>query len=165
MGAHIAEADAGIFRHAPQLTAQTIRESSDDELPMLAWAYVLGLDLDNHPECNTFFLVELLNFEVGNGGFVQYFANTKGEYVDETIAALNRIGAETHFDLFREAVDRWRRERAELEPLWETIEGFSRTYELSSLPELDDRWYASPIEALESAYIRAHVDAFASDQP
>jgi hypothetical protein len=64
---------------------------------MLVWGSVADRAIENYralrPGEQTFWLVELLNYEVGNGGFVQYFANTEGAYVDDTVQALRTIGA------------------------------------------------------------------------
>lgn len=40
-----------------------------------------------------FYLCFLLNAEVQNGGFIQYFTNTEGKYLSETINALSVVGA------------------------------------------------------------------------
>jgi hypothetical protein len=42
---HHAEADAAMVRHLPTMTEQAIRETSDDDLPMLAWQVVLTREL------------------------------------------------------------------------------------------------------------------------
>ena len=133
---------------------------------MLVWDAIAKEALADYEtlrsEEQTIWVVELLNGEIANGGLVQYFANTSGEHVDGTVEALKRIGAFTHLAVFEEAVARWRLERSTLEPLWETLEGFSRSYEVSRLPQLDDGWYEVAIEPFEAAFIRANLPVFAS---
>jgi hypothetical protein len=138
-----------------------VLDTKDEDLPILVWQYAAAVDLDCHHEWNSFWVVELLNYEVGNGGFVQYFWNNKGDYVDDTLAALAEMKASKHLALFREAIARWHRELAANPRLWGPEDGMSQAlYSSSSLPALDDRWYAPPIEPIEAAYIRAHITAF-----
>lgn len=146
------------------LSEAAIRESSDDELPLLVWASLIDTALRD-PQAlrngqQVVYFVELVNYEIGNGGLVQYFHNTRGAFVDQTVAALQRIGAPHHHAVFLEATRIWRAERAMLEAMWGTVEGFSRSYDLSSLSGLDDRWYDVPIEPLEAAFVRANLDEF-----
>jgi hypothetical protein len=156
----------GHYACVTELTEQSIVTTPDEDLPMLVWGSVADRAIENYralrPDEQTFWLVELLNYEVGNGGFVQYFANTEGEYVDDTVQALRAIGALGQCAVFEEAVARWRVERPTLEPLWQTIGGIQRVYELSRLTELDDRWYDTAIEPFEAAFIRANIASFVS---
>ena len=145
------------------LTKQQILTTPDEELPTLVWGYTTGFDLDAHPVWKTFWMVEELNYEVGNGGFVQYFENTNGGHVADADAALAAMGASKHLGVFREAVRRWRRERQAIDRIRTAeMKGWDCAQATDSLTvgQLDDRW--SPIEPIESAYIRAHLDAFAS---
>ena len=52
---------------------------------------------DNYENLNdfekTFLYVEILEAEVNNGGFDQYFYNSSGDYADETLESLRKIGA------------------------------------------------------------------------
>lgn len=140
-----------------------ILDTEDEDLPILVWGYTAGVDLESHPEWETFWLVELLNYEIGNGGLVRYFHNTRGEFAEDTLRALDVMGATQHRETFATAVDRWCQERDILEALWaDGDDGFSRSYEVSSLSALDDRWYDRPIERVEAAFIRANIDAFTS---
>ena len=45
-----------------------------------------------------------LEAEVNNGGFHQFFSNSSGEYVRETIKALTDVGAAKTCDLLKRAV-------------------------------------------------------------
>jgi hypothetical protein len=46
--------------------------------------------------------------EVQNGGHLQYFANGRGQHIDETIGALGLLGATCQQQVLREAVAVWR---------------------------------------------------------
>lgn len=48
--------------------------------------------------------IEMLEGQVNNGGFDQYFFNSSGEYAHETLVALNDIGANNTVDIFEQAI-------------------------------------------------------------
>lgn len=51
-------------------------------------------DFENLNEAEkTFLYVEILETEINNGGFDQYFFNSSGNYSQETLEALKKIGA------------------------------------------------------------------------
>jgi hypothetical protein len=120
------------------LSREAIEQADDEDLALLAWDVVWADSGRSSIEHRTVFLVELLNYEIGNGGLVQYFHNTEDVDVAETPPALERVGATHHRSLFDEALRRWNRERSSLEALWEQgVEGFSQSYKVSTLGELD----------------------------
>jgi hypothetical protein len=55
-------------------------------------------------EVKTAWLIHRLEAEVNNGGFHQFFLNSSGAYVSETIDALAAIGAEHTKNLLQRAV-------------------------------------------------------------
>jgi Domain of unknown function (DUF4375) len=144
------------------LTARDIAGATDDELPAIVFhAIADGDDEPPVPQQHVYF-VELLNYEIGCGGLLQYFHNTRGAHVEQTEEALQAMGAATHLAAFRVAVERWTEERPSLEEQWRpgTVEAIFGSYEGSRLPALDDSWYEAPIEPIEAAYIRDNVDSF-----
>ena len=56
------------------------------------------------PEVKVAWLIHRLEAEVNNGGFHQFFLNSSGAYVPETINALSLIGAEHTKKLLQRAV-------------------------------------------------------------
>jgi hypothetical protein len=46
--------------------------------------------------------------EVQNGGHLQFFVNSAGEYADETIAALDALGASAQARILERAVAQWK---------------------------------------------------------
>jgi hypothetical protein len=144
------------------LSASELQASSDDALPLLVFEHLDGPE-DASIARRTIWLTEYTNFEVGNGGFVQYFFNTDGEYVDDTVAALERIGAAEHASVLLLASDRWRQEQEVFRSARADggMAAFARLYEQSSLSELGDRWYDVQLEPLEGAWIGAHAEDFA----
>lgn len=56
--------------------------------------YILAKEYsDLSEEWKIFYLCYFLDAEVQNGGFIQYFTNTEGKYLSETITALSVVGA------------------------------------------------------------------------
>ena len=103
------------------------------------------------------FHVTILDAEIGNGGFNQYFFNELDQFFDEQINGLGLIKATKHQDLLRLAASLRRREEqnAELQRLYEaqTMESFMATYEFTTLGECDQGWYALE-SALASSIVR-----------
>jgi hypothetical protein len=101
--------------------------------------------------------------EVTNGGFLQYFYNWRGEYIDETMDALTRLEAIDHLKVFEVAIDRLEEEFDRLEPFWKqgTQESFAASYKVSKLRELDKKWWAlGDLSAKRVAYIRHNLADF-----
>lgn len=61
-------------------------------------------DFENLNEAEkTFLYVEILEAEINNGGFDQYFFNSSGDYTNETLESLKKIGALKTAKLVEEA--------------------------------------------------------------
>lgn len=61
-------------------------------------------DFENLNEAEkTFLYVEIFEAEVNNGGFDQYFFNSSGDYANETLESLKKIGALKTAKLVEEA--------------------------------------------------------------
>ena len=115
---------------------------------------------DMSPEQKTAYTAACLDLEIMNGGLCQFFANCPdcAAYVPE---ALDRLGAAEHKALYEQfladnAID-------PLDSLFqtETIEEFSRLYDLYPWDDFDDAYCAlTPMAELLEAYIQANPDAF-----
>ena len=79
------------------------------------------------------YFVALLEAEVMNGGLGQYLTNTEGEFVDETIACLNSVGAATTGKILAKA-KRLKGSRESYPEIWET--------KAKGLEQLDDEFMA-----------------------
>ena len=97
--------------------------------------------------------------EVQNGGHMQYFENRKGDYLNETIAALGLLGATCHQKVLQGAAQLFlSRERSPIQTVGEycaiALEG--------EFDEFDSRFHdCSPslMECLE-AYLQLHQSSF-----
>jgi hypothetical protein len=112
----------------------------------------------------TFDCIYWLEAEVNNGGFHQYFFNTAGDHAQETIGALQEIGANYTAGLLQQAMsvfpgqaplaDRYERQEQLLDKIGEEGVAF--------LNELDQKFYAytDPIGALLVDYVKKHKEQF-----
>lgn len=91
-------------------------------------------------------LVETLDWEVLNGGFEQYFFNTRGEFVVETADALQRMGLSEQAGVFEIAAARFESERSLYESAWSEFDSspsvsvFAELDAQSSLSDFDEQW-------------------------
>ncbi len=111
----------------------------------------------------TFNYVYWLETEVNNGGFNQYFFNSAGDYAQDTVKALQDIGANYTAELLQQAIsifsektpspDRYKRQE-QLEKIGEEGEIF--------LSELDQKFYVytDPIGALLVDYVKKYKEKF-----
>jgi hypothetical protein len=109
--------------------------------------------------------VFLLDGEVNNGGFNQYFWNESHEYAQEAADGLRLIGADEQALILDEAMLRFREHAERLEPFYAqgTVEAFSETYEDDAFADLDGRYLELDTSPLQAAYIRAHPEEFAAE--
>jgi len=105
----------------------------------------------------------VLENEVENGGFNQYFWNSSGQFAEEVSAGLDRMEAHAHADIVRNAMntilaagEAWGKFRRT-----GTLEAFSGSYDESTLAELDRAFEeAGPLSPLRIRYIRRRPSAF-----
>lgn len=124
--------------------------------------YADGLHSLTPPE-QVAFHVDELEREINNGGFFQFFGNSSGAHVPETIAALETIGAQRMAALVREALAHFPggappADQAERGTVLEGVPDAVR----AAWSGLDDKFYAYPddLTALMRRYVAAHRDQF-----
>lgn len=111
----------------------------------------------------TFNVVYWLEAEVNNGGFDQYFFNSAGDYAQDTVTALQRIGAHHTSEILLAAMGLFPGSTP-------SQDHCKRQEQLLSLREqdgvamqgLDQEFYAytDPIGSLLIEYVRQHKDQF-----
>lgn len=106
---------------------------------------VTNVDTDRfwelEPEARDIFAVGLLEGEVNNGGFSQYFWNTEGQHAAATVDVLKRIGAKEAASLLRRAMKLYG-----APPSGDVDEWYDRLERVESehqdlLEELDEHFY------------------------
>ena len=136
-----------------------VKNLSGDAL-VTALALTLSDFEDLSPEQKTAYTAACLDLEIMNGGLCQFFANCPdcAAYVPE---ALDRLGAAEHKALYEQFLA-----DNSIDPLdslfqTETVEEFSRLYDLYPWDDFDDVYCAlTPMSELLEAYIQANPDAF-----
>lgn len=112
-------------------------------------------------------LTWIVEAEVNNGGFNQYYFNTDGQFASDAVAAFEYFGAKEHAALVKEANAVRAAEAAEMAKFKAqgTLEAFSESYKHSRLGPLDDRFYklTENLSQLRIARIRQKPDEFAGE--
>lgn len=86
----------------------------------------------------------LVDLEVNNGGFNQFFFNPYGEFAGVALASYELLGAEDYAAIMRAAIATREAERDRMAQYYDahTLEAFSESYTHTELGELDQRYYA-----------------------
>lgn len=106
----------------------------------------------------------ILDAEVQNGGFNQFFWNSS-RFADAALHGLEKLGASEHADLLRRAMDLAISNQGKLLPYH--VEGsmgaFSGSYREGVFDDLDARYYKLPeLEGILARAIRNHPERFCS---
>jgi Domain of unknown function (DUF4375) len=161
----------------PPLTAQVgptcpgLRESEDAEsdayLPLIDFVYRSDDGVSARYDALTkgqrmLWATMVVEGEVNNGGFNQYFFNTGGETLADAIRGFETFGSTEHAKLAREAAELYRKDRERIAQARAegTLDAFSESYESEPYAALDSRFFelASPPGRL--AYVKSHAREF-----
>lgn len=162
-----------------RLDDETLASIPDDELEQTitnyTWSKVteaadIHQALLNSPDgLAAFYYIDELEGEVDNGGYNQYFYNTNGDHVEQTIWALNLLDFSELTENYEKAVAIWNNEKNDprLQSLYEsgTLEDFSETYKYTDLSVCDDEFYAldTKLRAAKVTFVRASPELFVDD--
>jgi hypothetical protein len=162
----------------PALTIAQLEQTSDDQLEYFIFGAQLDAMKDHYdwayeivsewtPGMQMLYTTWLLEGEVNNGGFNQYFWNTEGKTADMALAGYRLVGAEAYADVVRRAIAT-QKEEAEMMQEFKakgTLEAFSESYEHTKLSSLDEEFYdlQEDVSALRVKYIRSHLGEFATE--
>lgn len=114
----------------------------------------------------TVYLINELESEVNNGGFLQFFTNSSGKYTNETIESLELIGANNTKNLLEKAVGIMLKHNEstenlnrkinsrELYEIFETSEIYDNEVIMKELNDMDSKFYEStePTQELKFKY-------------
>ena len=86
----------------------------------------------------------LVDAEVNNGGFNQFFYNPSGELAGVALAGYELLGAEEYAEIMRSAIATRELERERMARFYDanSLEAFSESYRHTGLGEADQRYYA-----------------------
>lgn len=157
------------------LDPDVLSEIPDDKLEQAIVDYVsikIGDDWENMEETidalptsfRGFFVTWMLEAEVNNGGFNQFFWNSYGYWAEDAISALEDYGAKDHAEITKKAVAMFLSEADSHRKFREvgTLEAFSESYKHTDLGDLDNEFYAleESLSELRIAYVRRNPDKF-----
>ena len=104
----------------------------------------------------------LVDAEVNNGGFNQFFYNRSGALAGHALAGYELLGAEDYARIMRAAIAIRESERERMAPYYDagSLEAFSRSYEHTELDEVDQRYYSlgDRIYQIWAAFAHEHAD-------
>lgn len=159
-----------------ELTLQRIDSTSDDDL--------LQVVLDNlyekqpadykseyrsvmtwNKSRQAIYMIWLLEAEVNNGGYNQFYFNSSGQFYKQLPEALRLVGASKFSDLTERANKIFEKENEEIIKHQDgTIEGFSKSYEDNPLNDLDSEFYelyqTENLHQIQVSYIRKNKGDF-----
>jgi len=138
-----------------ELTPELLASLSADDIGDAVVQHVhllVGDDWEREPEVvrglppgvRAVYTTWLVDAEVNNGGFNQFFFNPSGQYAGDALAGFELLGAEDYAAVMRAAIATYETERERLAPFYEahTLESFSESYQHTVLGEIDQRYYA-----------------------
>lgn len=159
-----------------KLTEELIETTEPDNLPVMVFESLserIGRNYKNefklvkswNKSCQAIYVIWLLEGEVNNGGFNQFYANSSGNFAKLIPEALELIGSKKFSDLVRRANLTYKSEYSRITKYQDgTIEGFSKSYENNPLTIFDDAFYELYQEEnlmdLQVKYIQAHKADF-----
>jgi hypothetical protein len=172
------EAAFEAFRNRTTYTSldpETLASIPDDDLEQAVVDYIFSKLEDHYDQeeqiisalpagARALYLTWIVEAEVNNGGFNQYYWNTGGCFAAEAVTAFRFFGAHEHAALMQEANAVRAAEADAISEFEEqgTLEAFSESYEVSKLGPLDERFYqlGEGLSTLRIAKIRELPEEF-----
>jgi len=166
--------------NSAKLTKELFNKASIDEKEDLIYYFTQKIrKKDNYGKASfskmpetlkTIYLINELESEVNNGGFLQFFANSSGKYTNETIESLGLIGANNTKNLLEKAVKIMLKHNEstenlnskinsrELYEIFETSEIYDNEVLMKELNDLDSKFYKStePTQELKFKYFESN---------
>ena len=163
-----------------KLTAKIIEETPDDELEQVIIDYIgtkisdedleFSIVSEMSPGLQMIYSTWLLESEVNNGGFNQFFVNSSGKFAMMALKSLQLLGAKDFHSILQKAIDIFEIEKEnnpELQQLYEqgTVEAFLETYELTKLDKYDYKFYklGDRLRGFKIKYVRSNPKEFFED--
>lgn len=164
-------------KHIPidqELTEQCIDSTSDDDLLQLIFDHLskkLPVDYRNEYETvmswnssmQAIYMIWVLEAEVNNGGYWQFYYNSSGPFYTHLPEALRRVGATQFADLTERANKVFENEKTTI--LQDNFtDGFTKSDEDDPLSPFDTEFFAlyqsENLEQIQVEYIRNHTKEF-----
>jgi hypothetical protein len=144
---------SAIVQHVELRVAAKGEETRDD--------IVLGLPIGTKAIYTTW----LVDVDVNNGGFNQFFFNPSGKFAGIALGGYELLGAEEYAAIMRAAIATYESERDVIAPYRDagTLEAFRESYRHTKLDEVDQRYYALGDRIYEAwaDFVRRRPELFA----
>ena len=161
------------------LTADIISKIKDEELEQTIFDNIsTNMESDSReereivkaltPGQRAIYVTWIIEGEVNNGGFNQFYFNSSGQFADMGEDAFKQIGANMFADLVRQANEIYSEIKDDLEQFNDgTTESFSESYDDNPLNDLDDKFYKlyeeEPLSQMKIKFIRNNVKEFVTE--
>jgi hypothetical protein len=161
-----------------RLDPTILRSIKDADIEQVVFDYAASKLEDNYeresqvvsalpPGVRALYLSWVVEAEVNNGGFNQYYYNTDSKFSSQAVEAFQFFGATEHAALMREANDIHAKEATQMAKFKDagTLEAFSESYEHTKLGPLDERFYklVENLSQLRIARIRQTPEQFSGE--
>ncbi len=159
-----------------QLTSEIIEKTPDDQLLQTVFDNVEtnfkdgeSYTIDKIEKLSSgkqaVFAIWMLQAEVNNGGFNQFYYNSSGQFAIMAKEGLDLIGANKYADLVDNANNTYLKIKDELDSKDDgSIESFSESYEDNPLNEYDNGFYelekVENLDTIQIKFIRENVEEF-----
>lgn len=167
------------FKNRPihkKLTASIIDSTTDSDLLQTVFDYLSAIRTDDYQKeyetvmnwnksQQAIYLIWILETEVNNGGYNQFYYNTDRRFYKHLPDALRLVGANMFSDLTQRANSAFEKENKEITKHQDgTIEGFSKSYKDNVLNNFDTEFYElykrENLYQLQINFIRNHKSDF-----
>lgn len=157
-----------LFGRKPELTREAIAGLPAEKLVRRVISRLPHRDASNASQ-RGLVCMAMLDEEVYNGGFNQYFHNTRGEYAAEAAGAFARAAASDLADLVGRALVCYEGCREERERWWDgTAAGYRRSCKDDPFRSFDESYYAltkgDRSAHVLAGFIRSHAADFLQEQ-
>lgn len=108
----------------------------------------------------------IVESEVNNGGFEQFFTNSSGRLTKSAVPAFALIGAKKHATLMRRAIAAYSRAnpKQSIFKVDKTVKGYQKKYKDKSLGPVDDAFMDLDLGKLRLDYIRKNAKQFVAEE-
>ncbi|MFD2903804.1 DMP19 family protein [Sphingobacterium anhuiense] len=167
------------FQNRPihkELTEQIIDTTSDENLLQVVFDNLSEkIPPDYEKEYETImgwnksrqaiYMIWVLEAEVNNGGYNQFYFNSSGQFTTHLTEALRLVGANKFAELTKRANNTFEKENPKITQHQDgRLEGFSKSYDDNALNRFDDEFYnlykTENLQQTQIEYIRANKKEF-----
>ncbi len=165
--------DGKLSNETKGLTEQIIDTTSDENLLQVIFDNLsekLPTDFEKEYETvmswnksrQAIYMIWILEAEVNNGGYNQFYFNVSGQFHKHLPNALRLMGAKKFADMTTRANNTFEKENSKITQYQDgTLEGLSKSYEDNPLNKFDDEfgdlYETENLEHLQVNYIRKHI--------